>query len=96
MTTALTKEQVNYIEHEVQLRLHDSKFQNLDEAIDRPDSSIKHLDNKCMLMFSVIWVLYGFHLFLAISIIKFFGVWDSNSLIKRRISIYSRIQSTCL
>ena len=52
--TTFTKEQENYIEHEVQLRLHDSKFQNLDKAIDRLDSSMKHLDNKFMLMFSVI------------------------------------------
>lgn len=63
--THFTKDQESYIEHEVQLRLHDSKFQNLDKAIDRLDSSIKHLDNKIdssikhldnkyMLMFSLI------------------------------------------
>ena len=49
--TLFTKDQEFYIEHEVQLRLHDSKFQNIDKAIDRLESSIRHLDNKLMLMF---------------------------------------------
>lgn len=51
-----TKTEENYIEHEVQLRLHDNKFQNLDKAIDRLDAAIKHLDNKFMLMFSIVLV----------------------------------------
>ncbi|HEX4044680.1 MAG TPA: hypothetical protein VHZ76_03325 [Gammaproteobacteria bacterium] len=59
--STLTKEQEQYIEHEVQLRLHDQKFNSLERAIERLenrletsftyldnkiDSSIKHLDNK--------------------------------------------------
>jgi len=62
---SFSKDQENYIEHEVQLRVHDSKFQNLDKSIDKLDesmknldgkldSSIKHLDNKFMLMFGLI------------------------------------------
>jgi hypothetical protein len=51
---AFSKAEENYIEHEVQLRLHDNKFQNLDKAIDRLDAAIKHLDNKFMLMFSIV------------------------------------------
>lgn len=65
----LTQEQEQYIEHEVQLRLHEKQFESLDNSIKRIenkldstfthldnklDSSIKHLDNKFMLMFSLI------------------------------------------
>lgn len=49
-----TKETEHYIEHEVQLRFHDAKFQSMDKSIDRLDASIKHLDNKFMLMFSIV------------------------------------------
>lgn len=63
--TTFTKDQENYIEHEVQLRLHNSKFDTLDKSIesldnkidksiDRLDASLKHLDNKFMLMFSIV------------------------------------------
>lgn len=52
--TNYTKETEHYIEHEVQLRLHDAKFQSIDKSIDRLDASIKHLDNKFMLMFSIV------------------------------------------
>ena len=52
--TIFTKETEQYIEHEVQLRLHSEKFQHLDKAIERLDSNIKHLDNKFMLMFSIV------------------------------------------
>ena len=60
----LTKSEENYIEHEVQLRLHDHKFQSLENSIKelnhKLDSGIKHLDNKFMLMFSIllgsIWI----------------------------------------
>jgi hypothetical protein len=71
-----TKEQENYIHHEVLLRLHETKFNSLENDIDKLDrkldksierldvtieklgnkieASIKHLDNKCMIMFSII------------------------------------------
>lgn len=60
-----TKDQEHYIEHEVQIRLHDTKFDaleksidkldnKLDKSVDRLDASIKHLDNKFMLMFSIV------------------------------------------
>ena len=46
----LTKEMEQYIEHEVRLRVHDAKFQSLENAIkhleSRMDESIRHLDNK--------------------------------------------------
>lgn len=51
---SFTKTEENYIEHEVQLRVHDAKFQNLDKSIERLDAAIKHLDNKFMLMFSIV------------------------------------------
>jgi hypothetical protein len=69
--STLTKDQENYIEHEVQLRLNDEKFainrlhfDKLDGKIDRletkMDASIKHLDNK---------LLVGFGIFISISVI---------------------------
>jgi len=51
-----------YIEHEVQLRLHEHRFQNLDKAIDRLDSSMKHLDNK---------LTWAVGTFIAISIVSY-------------------------
>jgi hypothetical protein len=55
---AFTKTQENYIEHEVQLRVHGKQFKSLEDAINRLDNKIdvglKHLDNKFMLMFSII------------------------------------------
>lgn len=44
--TAFTKETENYIEHEVQLRIHSSYFAGLEKSINRLDASIEHLDNK--------------------------------------------------
>lgn len=48
--STLTKEQEQYIEHEVKIRLHDGKFDNLEKAIDRLDNKVdvglKHLDDK--------------------------------------------------
>ncbi len=45
-----TKEQENYIQHEVQLRLHETKFYGLEKAIDNLDkkleNSIDKLDRK--------------------------------------------------
>jgi hypothetical protein len=63
--TTLTKEQEQYIEHEVKIRLHDERFKIIERDFDdiknsiqhldnKLDSSIKHLDNKFMLMFSLI------------------------------------------
>lgn len=52
--STFTKSEENYIEHEVQLRLHDAKFQAFEKSIDRLDTAIKHLDNKFMLMFSIV------------------------------------------
>ena len=52
--TTFTKTEENYIEHEVELRVHDAKFQSLEKSIDRLDSALKHLDNKFMLMFSIV------------------------------------------
>jgi len=60
-----TKDQEHYIEHEVSLRLHGTKFDTLeksidkldnklDKSVDRLDASLKHLDNKFMLMFSIV------------------------------------------
>ena len=55
---AFTKSHENYIEHEVQLRVHGKQFKSLEDAINRLDNKIdvglKHLDNKFMLMFSII------------------------------------------
>ncbi len=42
----LTKETEHYIEHEVQIRLHDEKFKHIDKSIDELKDSIRHLDNK--------------------------------------------------
>jgi hypothetical protein len=55
--STLTKDQENYIEHEVQLRVNDEKFainrlqfDKLDKKIDgldgKMEANIKHLDNK--------------------------------------------------
>lgn len=66
-----TKTEENYIEHEVQLRLHnekfnlqDQKFQSIENSINRLDSKIdvglKHLDNK---------ITWGIGIFIAISLI---------------------------
>lgn len=63
--TLLNSTDENYIEHEIQLRLHselfkinDKRFDSLENGISRLDSKIdiglKHLDNKFMLMFSII------------------------------------------
>lgn len=63
--TNFTKDTEQYIEHEVQLRLHSEifnqndkryqeKFLSIDKSMDRLDSTIKHLDNKFMLMFSIV------------------------------------------
>lgn len=73
--STLTKEQEQYIEHEVKLRIHEGKFDNLEKAIERLDNKIdiglkhlddkidyglKHLDNK---------MTWGFGVFIAISIV---------------------------
>ena len=56
--TKFTKTEENYISHEIEIRLHDKKFQLMEDMLkrmeDKLDSSVKHLDNKFMLMFSVI------------------------------------------
>jgi hypothetical protein len=63
--TLLNSTDENYIEHEIQLRLHselfkinDKRFDSLENGISRLDNKIdiglKHLDNKFMLMFSII------------------------------------------
>lgn len=44
--TTLTIEQEHYIEHEVNIRLHDEKFQIIERDLDDVKSSIRHLDNK--------------------------------------------------
>jgi hypothetical protein len=49
-----TKTEENYIEHEVQLRVYNAKFEENDKAVERLDASLKHLDNKLMLMFSIV------------------------------------------
>jgi hypothetical protein len=43
-----------YIEHEVKLRLHDSKFNSIEKSIDRLDAGLKHLENKFMVMFGIL------------------------------------------
>lgn len=52
--TTFTKKTEQYIQHEVQLRLNNKQFQHLDKTIERLESNIKHLDNKLMLMFSIV------------------------------------------
>jgi hypothetical protein len=63
--TILNRTDESYIEHEIQLRLHselfkinDKRFDSLENGISRLDNKIdiglKHLDNKFMLMFSII------------------------------------------
>lgn len=63
--SSFSKTEENYIEHEIQIRVHaeqfksqDRRFQSLEDAISRLDnkidSGLKHLDNKFMLMFSII------------------------------------------
>lgn len=52
--TTFTKETEQYIQNEVQLRLNNKQFQHLDKTIERLESNIKHLDNKLMLMFSIV------------------------------------------
>jgi predicted PurR-regulated permease PerM len=44
--TALTKEQEQYIEQEVKIRLHDEKFQIIERDFNEIKMSIDHLDNK--------------------------------------------------
>jgi len=44
--SAITKDQEQYIEHEVQIRLHDEKFQIIERDFDDMKSSIRHLDSK--------------------------------------------------
>ena len=44
--TALTKEQEQYIEQEVKIRLHDEKFQIIERDFNEIKVSIDHLDNK--------------------------------------------------
>ena len=44
--TTLTKEQEQYIEQEVKIRLHDEKFQIIERDFDDVKASINHLDNK--------------------------------------------------
>jgi hypothetical protein len=51
---AFTKSEENYIEHEVQLRVNEHKFKNIEESSKELKESIRHLDNKFMLMFTVI------------------------------------------
>lgn len=50
----MNKEQENYIEHEVKIRVHKEKFDLFGKAIERLDLDLKHLDNKFMLMFTLI------------------------------------------
>lgn len=42
----LTKEQEQYIEQEVKIRLHDEKFQLIERDFSEIKASINHLDNK--------------------------------------------------
>lgn len=44
--STITKDQEQYIEHEVQIRLHDEKFQIIERDFDDMKSSIRHLDSK--------------------------------------------------
>jgi hypothetical protein len=64
--TAFTKTQENYIEHEVQLRLHDKKFDSIERAIEKLDykidAGLKHLDNK---------LTWGVGIFITISIVGY-------------------------
>jgi hypothetical protein len=67
--SSFTKEQEQYLDHEIRLRLHDKQFTLLEAAIERwdkkldistnrldskLDGGLKHLDNKFMWMFGVI------------------------------------------
>lgn len=69
--TKLTKEQDQYIEHEVQIRLHDEKFKLIERDFDEVKSSIHHLDNK--LEYSIKHLdnklSWGIGVFIAISLI---------------------------
>jgi hypothetical protein len=42
----MNKDQQNYIEHEVKIRLHDAKFQLFEKSIDYLNATLQHLDNK--------------------------------------------------
>lgn len=44
--TTLTKEQEQYIEQEVKIRLHDEKFQIIERDFDDMKTSMRHLDSK--------------------------------------------------
>ena len=44
--STFTKEQEQYIEHEVKIRLNDEKFQIIEKDFHEVKTSIKHLDNK--------------------------------------------------
>lgn len=56
--SSFSKETEHYIEHEVQIRLHDAKFNNIDGAIDRLDAkidkSVDRLDNKLNMIIGII------------------------------------------
>ena len=47
--TTFTKEQEQYIEQEVKIRLHDEKFQIIERDLDDMKSSLRHIDNKLVL-----------------------------------------------
>jgi hypothetical protein len=43
---AFTKTEESYIEHEVQIRVHDEKFQIIERDFDDVKTSMRHLDSK--------------------------------------------------
>lgn len=81
MTTKLTKETEQYIEHEVQLRLHSQllaqnddkhqeRFSSIDRSIDKLESSIKYLESKFDSQFK--WIIGMFVSSIVIPVILHF------------------------
>lgn len=44
--STLTKDQEQFIEHEVKIRVHDEKFQIIERDLEEMKSTIRHLDGK--------------------------------------------------
>jgi hypothetical protein len=53
--STITKDQEQYIEHEVKIRLHDEKFQIIERDFDDVKSSMRHLDSKFDTQFK--WII---------------------------------------
>jgi len=53
--TTLTKEQEQYIEQEIKIRVHDEKFQIIERDFNEVKSTMRHLDGKFDAQFK--WII---------------------------------------